>query len=172
MNQVYFIHRWHLCEETALLLEAALIDAYPDLANQVSGHHSKKYGQISPEELSALLSKDEIKFEEPVLLVDITRTFARKNPKRADEYDAARWAWPIDKSRASKCKYVLAHRDGLVVAIFKPEKWADVNPKNFPDISPAMKNAYKLWKRPKAGFTGTRITDEGILVSRLSIAAQ
>ena len=165
----YRIIRWNLKECEALLLEAALIDFVPELAsevslaNKVSGHHSSKYGIIPPEELVGKLSKIEVSFDEPVILVDITRSFSIRNPERESLYDAIRWAWPLNKSNAEKCKYVLAHRNGVIIAVFHAKYWREVNPKNFPDISQKMRNAYKTWKTPKMGFSGHQVNDAEVV---------
>jgi hypothetical protein len=52
-----------------------------------------------------------------ILLVSIGVTQGKVNT-----YDAARFAWRVDRLRAERAELVLAHVQGLVVGIYRPIK--------------------------------------------------
>jgi uncharacterized protein len=47
-------------------------------------------------------------------------------------YDSVRAAWRINKERARDFHLVLAHREGIVVGAFRPDRWLDVTRDRFP----------------------------------------
>ena len=158
-----------LAEKIAYEVEAAIIDCYSNLANHMDGHHSDRYGTTTVQNLSELVSKEEIVFDknEPVLLLGISRVFPRKGVSTRDNiYEAARFAWPLSFKRASSIKYVLAHREGTVIAIYENLKWRAVTPRNFPSMPKRMKTAYSTWKRQKLGFDGTEVTTGSVAEQR------
>ena len=54
---------------------------------------------------------------EPLILLSLGRSHQRGvNP-----YEAARFAWKIDRARAGRYGLVLAHSRGIVVGAFRPE---------------------------------------------------
>ncbi len=50
---IHVIHRHGMDEKTALEVEAALIDAYPEASNLVNGHGSDDYGLMHATQVSA-----------------------------------------------------------------------------------------------------------------------
>lgn len=42
-----------------------------------------------------------------------------------------RGTWRLNKNNVEKFKLVLAHRNGVVVGVFRPEKWLESTKKNF-----------------------------------------
>ena len=64
----------------------------------------------------------------PLILLSLGRSHQRGvNP-----YEAARFAWKIDRARAGRYGLVLAHSRGIVVGAFRPERWLPATRENFP----------------------------------------
>jgi hypothetical protein len=136
------VHRHGLSEESALLVEAALIDAYPALTNRVAGHGSPEYGCRTTDDIVAFYGAEPFKADRDLILVSIGRSFEsavatdRNDGKRVDRiYDAARLAWKINLRRAKRYGLVLAHVGGFVVGAFVPTEWKPVTFENFPGVS-------------------------------------
>lgn len=77
-----------------------------------------------------------------------------------------RGVWRIDPKKASTFKLVLAHRRGLVVGAFRPERaWMPAAKANFPWLSDDIPNRYGFVGRPVEGedtraYVGKRVPDE------------
>jgi hypothetical protein len=159
-NVEFIIHRHGMDEVTAFNVEAALIDAYDDLANMQSGHYAHQFGMKTAQEIEELYSYEEALIRHKVVIIDISRTFGRKSASRSrdDVYDAVRFQWRASLERIKRCEYVLAQRGGVVVGIFEPSVWLQATPENFPEFIGRVK-----------GFRSNRIGFKGIPVSDMSI---
>ena len=83
-------------EDVAYQIEAALIDAYPGLTNQVEGHGSGDYGSRHVEEIIRQYSADPFEVKHPLILIYIGATY----PNRRDNtYEAVRCAWKVSRNR-------------------------------------------------------------------------
>jgi hypothetical protein len=127
----YVIHRHGIKDEvTAFEVEAAIIDAYPGLANRVGGHNSD-FGVAHVDELIASYAAEPFEPGHRLLLINIGSTY-REGSRSI--YDAVRYAWSIGKGaqKARRADFVLAHAQGLVKGVFKPTKWLKATKRNFP----------------------------------------
>jgi hypothetical protein len=126
----HVIHR-HKIENSdiAFQIEAALIDAYPGLSNRVTGHGSGDYGCRHIDQIIAEYSIAPFEVVESLILISINRSYEDEGK---DIYDAVRGCWRIKKERAEKYNLVLAHRRGLVVGAYRPEKWLPASRAHFP----------------------------------------
>jgi hypothetical protein len=130
LDVVHIIHRHGIeSEEVALQIEAAVMDAYPDLSNQAGGHGSGDYGVRSVVEIIAEYSMEPFIAREPLMLISISKSFQEENKSI---YDAVRGCWKIKADKARKYKLVLAHRRGIVLGAFRPNKWLPSTSLNFP----------------------------------------
>ena len=112
----HVIHRHHIeTEGVAFQIEAALIDAYAGLANQVGGHESGDYGCRHVEEIVSEYAAEPFEAREPLILISIARSYEEEG---RSIYDAVRGVWRISLNRAKNFRLVLAHRNGLVVGAF------------------------------------------------------
>ncbi len=146
----HLIHRHAIKNpETAFQIEAAVIDAYPGLANRVGGHESD-FGVAHVEELIRLYSEEPFQPAHRLLLINIPKTY--KEGTRSI-YDAVRYAWAVGTSatRAKRAEYVLAHVQGLVVGAFRPTKWMEATEQHFPGFPPVSEE-----QRPRWGFEGEK----------------
>ncbi len=110
-------------EETALRIEAAVIDALEldNLANLVSGWQSVQFGRVSLEELVFYYASKPVDVTDSVLLIRVTRLYRHAMP--AEElYDATRGQWRIGQRR--KCAgFALAVFDGIVREVYEIQAW-------------------------------------------------
>ena len=128
----HVIHRHGLrTQDRAYEVEAAVIDAYPGLTNQVSGHGSGDFGSRHVEEIINEYAGEEFEVNEDLMLISIgVYYYRRDNP-----YDAVRYAWKINQSRAEQHNLVLARVRELVVGAYRPEKWLPATLENFSDLA-------------------------------------
>ena len=149
----HVIHRHGLSTQAlAYEVEAAVIDAYPGLTNQVSGHGSVDYGSRHVEEIIKEYALEEFQVEEDLMLISIGVTYNQMD----DYYDAVRFAWRVDPSHAEQCKLVLARVRGEVVGAYRPLKWLPATLDNFSDLA----SRRDIVERPdRFGFVGDRADD-------------
>jgi len=161
----HVIHRFGLSAKEALEVEAALIDAYDGLSNLQGGHYSSDRGVRTADEIERDFAIEEVEVAHKVLFVNLTRSRARRNATRNNDFDAARFAWPLSKTRAEQCDYILAHRDGVIRGVFKASRWLEATPKNFPTLTDVeVRSRGKL----RIGFDGVQVTDASILTRYLN----
>jgi len=130
LEAAHVIHRHNIENESvAFEIEAALIDAYPGLANRVGGHESGDYGVRHVEEIIADYAAQPFEAKEPLILISIAKSYEEEGK---DIYDAVRGVWVINEKRAKNFKLVLAHRHGLVLGAFRPREWLPGTKANFP----------------------------------------
>jgi uncharacterized protein len=130
LDVAHVIHRHNIENaEIAYQIEAALIDAYPGLTNRVSGHGSGDYGVRHVEEIITEYAAEPFEAREPLILISIARSYEEE---AKNIYDAVRGVWRIDQRKANNFKLVLAHRRGLVLGAFRPNKWLPAQRIHFP----------------------------------------
>lgn len=126
----HVIHRHGMEEKTALEVEAALIDAYPGLAVEASGHGSSERGAMHVKEIIQRYCADEAEItdREKVLLINVNRESVERSP-----YEAVRYAWKINANKASQANVILATVRGMIVGAFIADQWLPANATNFPN---------------------------------------
>lgn len=124
----HIIHRHGLDEKTALEVEAALIDAYPEASNKVAGHYSDERGIMHALQVIEQYQAKEIDFQHRVLMISINRSATEAD----NVYEAVRYAWKLNAKKAQKSEFVLALQQGLVIGVFVPTKWVEATKSNFP----------------------------------------
>ena len=122
----HVIHRHGMDEATSFEVEAALHDAYPGLTNLIAPPGSDR-GAMHAREVITRYIADEAVFGHKALLISINRTAAERSI-----YDATRYAWKLDKKKATQAELVLATVQGLIVAAFVPREWLEATEANFP----------------------------------------
>lgn len=124
----HVIHRHGLDEPTAFEVEAALIDAYPEVTNAIDGRASDERGVMRAEQIIERYSAKEAVFEHKALLINVNQSAA----ERSSVYEAVRYAWKLDPEKAARTEVVLAVMQGLIIGVFVAEKWLAATPENFP----------------------------------------
>ena len=127
----HVIHRHGIEQEwVAYEVEAALIDAYPGLTNQVEGHGSGDYGARHVEEIVAQYATEPFEVKESLMLIYVGRDLDHWN---GDSYKAVQCAWKLNGNKANAYRLVLAQANGLVVGAYRPKgKWLAATQENFP----------------------------------------
>ena len=128
------IHRHGLLDkDTALEVEAALIDAYPEALNENSGHDAGR-GIMTIQEVINKYQPEEIREEDMkkynLLALNVSRTVDAKGVRKA-----VRYAWGVDPEKAKRADYVLAEVEDFVKGVFivEPDDWMPATVENFPD---------------------------------------
>ena len=127
----HIIHRHGIeREDVAYEVEAALIDAYPGLTNQVGGHGSGDYGSRHVEEIVAQYAAEPFEVKESLMLIYVGRDL---DHWQGNSYQAVRCAWRLNSTKANDYGLVLAHANGLVVGAYRPStEWIPATRENFP----------------------------------------
>jgi len=125
----HVIHRHGMDEKTAFEVEAALIDAYPGLTVEVTGHGSNDRGAMHVREIIERYCAAEAEFppDEKVLLISVNRESAERSL-----YEAVRYAWKINPRKAAEADVILATVRGVIRGAFEATEWLPVNIENFP----------------------------------------
>ena len=119
LEVIHVIHRHGMTDEkTAYEVEAALIDAYPGLTNIMNGAGSNEFGAAHVKELIATYQPETITFHHKALMISVNRS-----AKDSELYDAVRFSWRINVSRASQAEIILATVRGIVRGVFIADKW-------------------------------------------------
>jgi hypothetical protein len=137
----HVIHRHGMDEQTAYQVEAALIDAYPGITNEVVGHGAAEFGVAHAQEIIRRYSAKQAVFKHRIVLINVNRS-ALERPL----YEATRSAWKASLSKVRQAELVLAVRQGLIIGAFLPTKWMEVTAENFPERAPVP---------GRVGFFGT-----------------
>jgi uncharacterized protein len=155
----HVIHRHGMDDKAAFDVEAALIDAYPGLTNVAGGIGNNDFGVMHAKEIVTRYSAEVATFRHKAVLINVNRSATETSL-----YEATRFAWKIDITKAEKAEVVLAIRQGLIVEAFTPRRWMAATSVNFPgrenvfrrygfegDVAPAeIRNLY----------VGKRVPDE------------
>ena len=123
----HVIHRHGMDDETAFEVEAALIDAYPGLTNIVVGAGSNDFGVMHAEEIIRRYCAEPAVFQHKALLISVNRTATETSL-----YEATRYAWKINKSKANQAEVILSTMQGLIVGAFVADNWLEATKAHFP----------------------------------------
>jgi len=123
----HVIHRHNLDNKTAFEVEAALIDAYPGLTNEVAGTGSNDFGAMHAQEIIEQYQAETAVFDDPVILINVNRSASETSL-----YEATQYAWKISPKKARRAKYVIAVSQGIIQAVFIATDWLPAEQKHFP----------------------------------------
>ena len=131
LNVIHLIQRWKIPnEETAYLIESAVMDCFPNLTNKQKGHHHEN-GIINTQTLQRDLSVKA--YEEPddnfakYIIIKTSegrvKYFEDSDSKIDGVYEATRSAWKLSLIKAKKYKYVLGVINGIVRGVYEVDEW-------------------------------------------------
>ena len=60
-----------------------------------------------------------------------------KSATEASLYEATRYSWKVNKSRAERAEIILATLQGLIIDAFVADEWLDATAENFPGREPS-----------------------------------
>ena len=143
----HVIHRHGMDDDTALQVEAALFDAYSGLTNVAGGTDSDDYGAMHALEIVSKYGAEPANFEHvKALLISINRSAI----EAASLYEATRYAWKLNKSKAEQAEIILATRQGEIIGAFIAHCWLEATAENFAGREP---------KPGRFGFNGEEAHD-------------
>mgnify|MGYP000857590436 CR=1 FL=1 len=155
----HVIHRHGMDDRTAFEVEAALIDAYPGLTNDVAGMHNNDYGVMHAREIVQRCCAEPAVFKHRALLISINRSAAETSL-----YEATRYAWKVSKSKVKQAEVILATLQGLIVGAFVANDWLEATAANFPGRKDAVGRlgfiGYEASDEIKRLYVGKRVPDE------------
>src|ERR1700689_5012600 len=155
----HVIHRHGMDDQTALEVEAALIDAYLGLSNIVGGAGSHEYGVMHAKEIVSRYSATPAVFKHKALLISINKT-----AEQTSLYEATRYAWKVSKAKAKQAEVILATVQGLIKCAFIADDWLEATAENFPSRE-AVPGRYGFNGREappeiQEQYVGKRVPDE------------
>lgn len=127
----HVIHRHGLDNRTAFEVEAALIDAYPGLTNEVAGSGSNEFGAMHAQEIVNKYQAEPADFKHRAVIINVNRSATETSL-----YDATRYAWKISIKKAKRAEIVVAVRHGMILAAFVADEWLPATTENFPGREP------------------------------------
>ena|SRR6516165_394173 len=141
-------------ENTAFEVDTALNDTHPGLTNVVAGS-----GKPLRSDAGKGSSAEPAVFKHKAILISVNKTGSG-----ASLYEATRYAWKINKSKAEQSEIILATVQGLIVGAFVAEEWFEATAANFPgrqDVPGRL--GFKGREAPAeiaALYVGKRVPDE------------
>jgi uncharacterized protein len=141
----HVIHRHGMDDETAFAVEAALMDAYPGLANEAGGVASSDFGVMHALEIMRRYAAEPAIFCHKSVLISVNRSAAD-----VSLYEATRYAWRVSLPKAKLAEVILPTRQGLIVGAFVASQWLEATAENFPGREPLA---------GRFGFVGEEASD-------------
>lgn len=123
----HVVHRHGMEDSVAKEVEAALIDAYPGLANIMGGEKSGERGVMHASEVVQKYHAKPAVFKHRALLISVNRSASEQSL-----YEATRFAWKLSEKRAQETEVVLSVEKGIIRGAYIPEKWLKATSHNFP----------------------------------------
>ena len=127
LDVIHVIHRHGLDNNTALEVEAALIDAYPGLSNEAGGRGSRERGPMNAYQIQTTYRAEIIeKIEEKCIIIKIKQWSIDRYDGDISTaiYEATRASWKLSMSKAREAEYVISVLDGMVVAVYGNMQWS------------------------------------------------
>lgn len=131
LDVIHIVHRHGMDERAALQVEAALIDVYPGLTNEMRGHDAAR-GPAHVKQLVATYAKEEMEINDSDKLLLFKITDHVQAGRGGSVYDTVRWAWEVSLENAQRAEFILAIKGGLCVGVFVADKWPLATSDNFP----------------------------------------
>ena len=126
---LHVIHRHGMNSDTAYEVEAALMDAYPNVTNVMGGHGNYERGVAHAKEITERYAAPSVQISDPLIEISINLSSSVRSL-----YSATRAAWRVNLFKAKKARFALAVKKGIVVEVFEINEWLDATVVNFPDI--------------------------------------
>ncbi|MDE0334080.1 MAG: hypothetical protein OXI64_03910 [Defluviicoccus sp.] len=121
---IHVVHRHGMDENTALEVEACLIDYIDDLKNDMSGIGVGR-GPMTARQIERRYAAEPMVLNENHRLLFIVIKDSTLRETRNDVYAAVKGHWRLARKRASTVQYVLAMNRNLCIGVFRPDDWYD-----------------------------------------------
>lgn len=128
LDVIHIIHRHGMEENVAFEVEAALLDAYPGITNEIGGYGSNDFGPMSVKEIIDKYAVETVEFKHKVLMITVNKSITNRSI-----YDATRLAWKLNKKKADKADFILAVSQGIIKDVFITNEngWLQATKENF-----------------------------------------
>jgi hypothetical protein len=143
----HVIHRHGMDDATAFAVESALMDAYPGLTNETGGVGGNEFGAMHALEIIHQYAAEPAVFRHNAILISVNRSALA----RPSLYEATRWAWRINPTKARKAELVLATVQGMIQGAFIADEWVEATAANLPGRQDVP---------PRYGFNGREAPDD------------
>jgi hypothetical protein len=132
LEVLHVIHRHGIPDASVFEVEATLIDAYPGLSNEQSGHGSSDRGPMNAFEIINKYDLPELDFKpkDKLVLININRIENKASPQSI--LSQVEYSWKININQAKKADFVLAVERGVVIGVFNIAEWLPAIAENFP----------------------------------------
>ena len=127
----HIIVRHGLSEKESFAIEASLIDTFRYIpsfnrfvrGNIQGGFNSIEKGLMTSNEIIRMYNAQSLdNIEDDCLIININKSYKRGSGVDAI-YNATKETWRIEERRREKVKYVLSEYKGLIVEVFKVDRW-------------------------------------------------
>ena len=160
LEPLYIIHRHGMTEPQALLAEAVLIDAYPGLSNEVSGHGSFDNGPANIAQIVVRYKAAEMNIPSATKIMAINIRLSHSGSDSI--YQAVRCAWKVSRSRAERADIVLAMIQGICRGVYRPTAWLQATKENFPHLVESQPDRFGF-----EGKAASRADERNFLAKKL-----
>jgi uncharacterized protein len=123
------VFRHGLTEENALLVEAVLIQVFPDAANAVEGHYTGEFGDRLVQDLISDKQREPAIIGFPTVLINIRKQWLTIRPSLSSPvdqdrlYDATRTAWSVQPSRHTNVHHAISVAFGIIRQVYTIQSW-------------------------------------------------
>lgn len=138
---------------TALTIEAAVIDALEPLRNKIRGQHAAEFGRVPLKELIQRLGAKRVDIQDPSILIRINQRYRpRMSPREL--YEVTRGVWAIGRRRET-AQFAMAVYHGVVQEVYRIHNWHPAGTTSYKYRSRADVRAAGRWE-----FTGKVAEDK------------
>lgn len=155
LEVIHVIQRHGLSSKEAYHVEGALIDAYPGLSNLQGGHGNSDFGAMH---VSAIVRK----YCAPRLVCRhriVFFTVRRATVAEFGTLEACRGIWRMNLARAKKAELAMPVMEGIVIDVFRPDRWLEASPQDFP-LHVRYDNSENGKKPKRIGFVGGPVAED------------
>lgn len=146
LKVIHVIHRHGLTEAQVGVVEAALIDAYPNATNIQGGFLSNDFGPMNVKEIITKYKAETAEILHNVLMISI------RSDSHHNLYDQTRFAWRLSKTKIKKIEYVLPVIKGIIRGVYIADEWKEATIDNFPK--------FELDVPERMAFSGKEASDD------------
>ena len=122
-----YLLRYGLTDADARMVEAATIDliGLDELTNKMRGS-GKGAGPLQWRDLNEVMNAESVQIaqDHPAILININRSY-KTGISKEELYEVTRGIWAANINRARQVKYAMSVFQGVVKAVYEPQKWAE-----------------------------------------------
>lgn len=128
LEVIHIIQRHGMTSAEALHVEGALIDAFPGLSNLQNGHGNSDIGTMHAQAIIRKYAAPRLQPQHRIIFLTVTRSYI----KERGPYEGCRGVWRMSLKRAEHAEFVLPVMEGIVIGVYRPERWLAATVDHFP----------------------------------------